>query len=130
MVLSHAAGNLAGADDAPPPPPSRGATVLELAGAKPVRPSKDLFQENCINCTDAWARVYLARGCGAVVHSGYAGGKHGDASVLTEMFFPTIFQSNTVTKSSKLCVPLVLCAMLMEVWQMCVAAVFALLHVT
>ncbi|KAI8463169.1 MAG: hypothetical protein J3K34DRAFT_496513, partial [Monoraphidium minutum] len=42
------------------------------AGAKPVRPSKDIFQEKSINLSDAWARLYLARACGAVVSAGYA----------------------------------------------------------
>eukprot|EP00879_Flechtneria_rotunda_P022502 GHRR01023753.1.p1 GENE.GHRR01023753.1~~GHRR01023753.1.p1 ORF type:complete len:1357 (+),score=559.90 GHRR01023753.1:692-4762(+) len=36
----------------------------------PLRPTKELYQEKSLNLTDAWARVYLARGCGAVVHSG------------------------------------------------------------
>jgi hypothetical protein len=35
----------------------------------PLRPTKELYQEKSLNLADAWARVYLARGCGAVVHS-------------------------------------------------------------
>ncbi|KAF8062701.1 SPAC3H8.02 [Scenedesmus sp. PABB004] len=36
----------------------------------PLRPTKELFQEKSLNLSDAWARLYLARGCGAVVHAG------------------------------------------------------------
>jgi hypothetical protein len=36
----------------------------------PLRPTKELYQEKSLNLMDAWARLYLARGCGAVVHSG------------------------------------------------------------
>lgn len=36
----------------------------------PLRPTKELYQEKSLNLTDDWARLYLARGCGAVVHAG------------------------------------------------------------
>jgi hypothetical protein len=58
------AGSLGGAEKAA----AMAAAAAEGMPA-PLRPTKELYQEKSLNLADAWARVYLARGCGAVVHS-------------------------------------------------------------
>jgi hypothetical protein len=62
------AGSLGGAEKAA----AMAAAAAEGMPA-PLRPTKELYQEKSLNLADAWARVYLARGCGAVVHSRVGG---------------------------------------------------------
>ncbi|KAF6252279.1 hypothetical protein COO60DRAFT_1704362 [Scenedesmus sp. NREL 46B-D3] len=64
LEIYHKTGSLGGAEKA---------AAMAAAAADgmpaPLRPTKELYQEKSLNLADAWARVYLARGCGAVVHS-------------------------------------------------------------
>uniref|UniRef100_A0A383W189 SH3 domain-containing protein n=1 Tax=Tetradesmus obliquus TaxID=3088 RepID=A0A383W189_TETOB len=64
LEIYHKTGSLGGAEQAA----AMAAAAAEGMPA-PLRPTKELYQEKSLNLADAWARVYLARGCGAVVHS-------------------------------------------------------------
>jgi hypothetical protein len=54
------------------PPGAAADAVAAGGGVAPLRPAREVFQERSINLNDPWARVYLARGCGAILQA--AGG--------------------------------------------------------
>eukprot|EP00882_Tetradesmus_deserticola_P018649 GHRQ01020029.1.p1 GENE.GHRQ01020029.1~~GHRQ01020029.1.p1 ORF type:complete len:407 (+),score=161.44 GHRQ01020029.1:535-1755(+) len=64
LEIYHKTGSLGGAEKAA----AMAAAAAEGMPA-PLRPTKELYQEKSLNLADAWGRVYLARGCGAVVHA-------------------------------------------------------------
>eukprot|EP00878_Enallax_costatus_P001838 GHUV01001996.1.p1 GENE.GHUV01001996.1~~GHUV01001996.1.p1 ORF type:complete len:1153 (+),score=396.09 GHUV01001996.1:337-3795(+) len=65
LEIYHKTGSLGGAEQAA----AMAAAAAEGMPA-PLRPTKELYQEKSLNLSDDWARLYLARGCGAVVHAG------------------------------------------------------------
>lgn len=67
-TLLMLAGSLGGAEQAA----AMAAAAAEGMPA-PLRPTKEVYQEKSLNLADDWARLYLARGCGAVVHGGVGG---------------------------------------------------------
>jgi hypothetical protein len=68
--------------------------TLPSAPSRPIRPSKDALllkgEARCVNAIDAWARVYLARGCGAVIHVGGYGAGGGSTTTATNPFWETL----------------------------------------
>eukprot|EP00878_Enallax_costatus_P011642 GHUV01012151.1.p1 GENE.GHUV01012151.1~~GHUV01012151.1.p1 ORF type:complete len:380 (+),score=113.55 GHUV01012151.1:337-1476(+) len=72
LEIYHKTGSLGGAEQAA----AMAAAAAEGMPA-PLRPTKELYQEKSLNLSDDWARLYLARGCGAVVHAGVGEQKRG-----------------------------------------------------
>ncbi|KAG1666846.1 hypothetical protein FOA52_009470 [Chlamydomonas sp. UWO 241] len=69
--------------------PSLGQSAGSMVGAPPPTVSREQLPEGHLNLRDTWARVYLARGCAAVIQSGAVAGDIG-AGARGEVFWDAL----------------------------------------